>query len=73
MGSGTWQDHPLGVPFVVLIGWCSVVIGSQTPGVLVLGPLGRGSGADQGQPLPVTSSGYLIGATKEFVLGSPLY
>lgn len=46
-----------GVSFVELIGWCSSVVQSQPPRVLVPGHLARDFAADQGQLLPVPGLG----------------
>lgn len=53
-------EAPFGCAIVVLIVWCPGVARSCPPGVLVLGPLGRGSHAGQGQALPVSGPGYLL-------------
>lgn len=47
----------LGVSFVEIIRWWLVVIWSHILSILFLGPLGWGSSAGPGQPLPVISQG----------------
>ena len=42
MGLSCVPSHPLGMLFVEAVGWCSGVVWSWPPGVLVLQPLGRG-------------------------------
>ena len=49
---------------VELIGWCSVIVCSQTTGVLILWLLGRDSNAGQCQPLTVTGHGLLLRSDK---------
>lgn len=70
--SGAFQDLPLGVPLVWLVGLCSGVVWSQPLVVLVLGTLGRGSGAGWYQMLQLALS-YLSGATKQFTISDCLY
>lgn len=59
-GSGACRVYLLGVPFLELTGWCSAVVWSWLPGVLVLGLLGRDSGAGPDQE----TQGPLVGSTK---------
>lgn len=48
---------PFGVSFLALRGWCFSVVWRQPPGILILDPFGRGSGAGSGQPLFVFGLG----------------
>ena len=52
--SGAFQNHPLGVLLVWLIELSSGVLWSPLVFVLVLSPLGWGSGTSQCQMLPIT-------------------
>ena len=72
VGFGAWPDYPLGVPLVKLIGWCSVVVWSQSQGVLVWGVLRDWALVQVNVRLCCDQSGYLFGATKQSLLGSRL-
>lgn len=69
-----WSCHNnlLVVPLVELIGWCSIVVWSQPPVVLVLRSFQRGSGQVKVSHFLWLAWGYLVGDTKQSVVGSYL-